>query len=72
MNTLHLIHKPSPSFQNGMWFPEQHISQELAFRHFSGGSSGISYARLDELIYAAGLHGWAVTTEGDPKCIETK
>jgi len=26
----------------------------------------ISYNRLDEIIYIAGLHGWKVTTEGCP------
>ena len=67
METLHLIHKPHSSYINGLWVPADHISQEIALKHFSAGCVAISYDRLDEIIYIAGLHGWKVTTEGDPK-----
>ncbi len=67
METLHLIHKPHSSFPNGLWVPADHISHEIALNHFSGGCAAIGYDRLDEIIYIAGLHGWKVTTEGDPK-----
>lgn len=65
VNTLHLIHRPG-HFDNGTWVPADHISQEIALKHFSSGCIAISYAQLDEIIYVAGLHGWKVTTEGDP------
>jgi len=64
---LHLIYSKSPVHTNGLWHPADHISQEIALQHFSGGSMAISYGRLDEIIYVAGLHGWEVTTEGNPK-----
>lgn len=64
---LHLIFKPHSANQFGLWHPDDHISQELALKHFSGGSIAIDYHRLDEIVYVAGLHGWQVTTEGDPK-----
>ena len=67
METLHLIYKPHRYCGGGLWAPADHISQEIALQHFSGGSVAISYNRLDEIIYVAGLHGWKVTTEGDPK-----
>jgi len=66
METLYLIYHPQYR-TNGLWKPADHISQEIALRHFSGGNVAISYNRLDEIIYVAGLHGWKVTTEGDPK-----
>jgi len=49
-----------------MWFPADHESQRLALMHFSGGDCAIAYHRLDEIIYAAGMHGWKVSTSGDP------
>lgn len=67
MERLHLYYDKHPSFQNGVWKPADHISQEIALQHFSNGSVIISYERLDEIIYVAGLHGWEVRTEGDPK-----
>ena len=66
METLHLIYKPHPYCGGGLWTPADHISQEIALQHFSGGSVAIAYNRLDEIIYVAGLHGWKVATEGDP------
>lgn len=69
METLHLIHKPDSNWPNGLWLTADHISQEIALKHFSGGCKRISYDRLDEIIYIAGLHGWKVTTEGDPKLL---
>lgn len=63
METLHLIHKPHSSYINGLWVPADHISQEIALKHFSAGCVAISYDRLDEIIYIAGLHGWKVTTD---------
>ena len=67
METLHLIYKSRGIGGPGVWTPADHISQEIALQHFSGGSIAISYNLLDEIIYVAGLHGWKVTTEGDPK-----
>lgn len=64
---LHLIYSKSRDHANGLWKPADHISQEIALQHFSGGYVAVSYERLDEIIYVAGLHGWEVTTEGDPK-----
>ncbi len=67
METLHLkYHKPTTPHTNGFWFPADHESQRLALLHFSGGSCGIAFDRLDEIIFAAGMHGWQVTTEGHP------
>jgi hypothetical protein len=65
-NTLHLIFVPTRYHYGGVWKPSDHVSQEMALMHFSGGSVVIAYNRLDEIIYTAGLHGWKVTTEGDP------
>ena len=66
MPTLHLIYK-AKSGTNGLWKPADHVSQEIALQHFSGGSIAINYDRLYEIIYTAGIHGWKVATEGDPK-----
>jgi len=68
-NTLYLKYKKSdsPIHRNGLWVPEDHLSQEIALKHFSIGSIAIDYGRLDEIVYVASLHGWKVETEGDPK-----
>jgi hypothetical protein len=66
MKKLHLVHKPHQFYKFGLWHPADHISQ-IALKHFSGGCVAIDYHLLDEIIYIAGLHGWQVTTEGDPK-----
>jgi len=67
MNTLHLHRKKGTSYPTWLWYPADHESQLIALMHFSGGSCAISDTGLQEVIYVAGMHGWQVTTEEDPK-----
>lgn len=69
MNILYLKYCPSssPDLPNGVWIPEDHESNRLMLKHFSGGCIAISYDRLAEIVFVAGLHNVEVQTEGDPK-----
>lgn len=71
-DVLHLIHHLEPGFPNGLFSPNpDHPGQKEAFLHFTGGCSSIAFHRLDEIIYIAGLHGWDVHLENDPRVSPT-
>ena len=66
--TLQLkYHKATTPHPNGLWIPADHESHRLALMHFSGGSEAIAYDRLDEIIFVAGLHGFRVIADGNPR-----
>lgn len=54
------------NFKDSLVVPKDNDGNELAFRHFSGGSIAITSDLIGDLIYVASLHGWSVTVE-EPK-----
>lgn len=67
-DTLNLIHRPDNNFINGVYYTDpDHPGQKEALSHFSGGCIAICASRLDEIVYLAGMHGWSVTIENDPR-----
>jgi hypothetical protein len=70
-DTLHLYHRLETGFPQGVFYPDaDHPGQTEAFFHFTGGCSSIAFHRLDEIVYIAGLHGWDVHLENDPRILQ--